>query len=408
MTEILDNKKMLEVFLNELKKQYWDKIYAEVKKNNLPFSRIINLLLNFKELVITFSKTHVVVEYYEKENNDNPKLSFESKIQVRYFDYSQEENINLFEKIIGIEYSSTSGLKLPLSGVIEDLVCPTSNGFVELENLGWTFYTQSAILALNGGFEVPKHNFCRIINGTFFDADESGLKTRRAKLIDFIPILYDDTDDKFDTFNIDLSIYNTIYKQDVAYKFPEPEFYEQEKISIINRFVELYGNKNTCEPEITTFLSKQENEYILKSRFSAKNIYSQKLCEWQSENKPAIQPDFFVLNANGYADIVEFKLPDIKNNSIVGKINRETFSAEIQSYISQTRVYQAYFDDPNNRRWVEEKYGFKVHKPKRFLVVGRRFDFSSDEWQEIKSDYNNLEILTYDDLIDGVIAPLFC
>ncbi len=410
MTELLNETDIIQILLNELKKQYWDKIYNEIKQKGIEITRTTNLLLNFKELVIIFGKTHVAIEYYEKENNNDDKnLSFENNIQVQFYDYSKEDNINLFEKVIGIQYKPTSNVKIPLTGIVEDLICPTPSGFQELQKLGWTFYTQNAILTFNGGFEIPLNSFCRIINGSFFDANNSGLITRRAKIIDFIPILYDDTNANYDTFNINLGFYNQIYQHDILYKYPEPEFYEQEKVLLINKFIELYGNKETTEPEITSFLSKQENEYILKCRFSAQNIYPQKICEWQSEDKPAIQPDFFVSNTNGYADIVEFKLPDLKNNTIVGRVNREQFSSEINSYIAQTRKYKEYFDDPNNRKWVEDKYGFKVYKPKRFLVVGKRYDFSTDEWQKIKSDYNNdLEILTYDDLIDGVIAPLFC
>jgi hypothetical protein len=126
-------------------------------------------------------------------------------------------------------------------------------------------------------------------------------------------------------------------------------------------------------------------------------------CEWQSEEKDEIIPDFFVVRANGYADIVEFKLPKVKRNTVVGRNNREQFSAEINSYIAQTRVYRSYFEDPNNRRWFEKKYGFKVYKPKRYLVVGRRNDFECDEWIEIKSDYTDVEIVTYDDLVDTVV-----
>ena len=92
---------------------------------------------------------------------------------------------------------------------------------------------------------------------------------------------------------------------------------------------------------------------------------------------------------------------------MVGRNNRETLSAEMSSYISQTRVYSTYFDDLNNRRWFEEKYGFKVNKPRRYLVIGRRSDFDSDEWREIKADYNNLEIMSYDDLVDGVVAQFY-
>lgn len=118
-------------------------------------------------------------------------------------------------------------------------------------------------------------------------------------------------------------------------------------------------------------------------------------------------PDFFVVRANGYADIVEFKLPKVKRNTVVERNNREQFSAEINSYIAQTRVYRSYFEDPNNRRWFEKKYGFKVYKPKRYLVVGRRNDFECDEWIEIKSDYTDVEIVTYDDLVDTVVSQFY-
>lgn len=69
------------------------------------------------------------------------------------------------------------------------------------------------------------------------------------------------------------------------------------------------------------------------------------------------------MRANGYADIIEIKLPNIKSNSIVGKNNREYFISELNTYITQTRVYATFFDDPNNRRWFESRYGFKVYKP---------------------------------------------
>ena len=141
--------------------------------------------------------------------------------------------------------------------------------------------------------------------------------------------------------------------------------------------------------------------------FLAKSIHPQKVCEWQSEKRNPIKPDFLIEQANGYGNIVEFKLPILKGNSITGKHNRETFSAEIQSYISQTRVYKTYFEDPNNRRWFESHYNFKIYNPKRILVVGRRWDFEQDEWREIISEYPNLEIMTYDDLIDGIIAQFY-
>ena len=100
-------------------------------------------------------------------------------------------------------------------------------------------------------------------------------------------------------------------------------------------------------------------------------------------------------------------MPTLKGKSIVGRTNRETFSSELNSYISQTRNYKTYFEDPNNRKWVQEKYGIKVHYPKRYLIIGRRWDFPGEIWKEIVNDYTDIEILTYEDLIDGVVAQFY-
>ena len=179
------------------------------------------------------------------------------------------------------------------------------------------------------------------------------------------------------------------------------------KLPQINRFVELVGNSNTTEPQLTSFLELPENKFILSMGFLGTEIHPQLLCDWQSQNRESIKPDFFIVRPNGFADIIEFKLPNLKGNTVVGKSNRETFSAEINSYISQTRVYKEYFEDPNNRNWVEEKYNIKVRYPKRILVVGRRWDFSSDEWKEIIDDYRDIELITFDDLIDGVVSQFY-
>lgn len=169
----------------------------------------------------------------------------------------------------------------------------------------------------------------------------------------------------------------------------------------------MIGNKNTTEPELTSFLEQPNNQFILTMGFLAIGIHPQKTCEWQSEQRDAIKPDFFITKPNGFADILEFKLPDLKSNSIVGKTNRETFSAEINSYISQTRVYKEYFEDPNNRNWVLDQYQINARYPKRILVVGRRWDFSSEVWKEIIDDYRDIEIITFDDLVDGVVSQFY-
>jgi hypothetical protein len=189
--------------------------------------------------------------------------------------------------------------------------------------------------------------------------------------------------------------------------YPIPEEFRHVRLTQMNRFVEFIGNKTNTEPEITRLLASEDFRFALKMRFSANEIHAECNCEWQSEQRAAIKPDFFVVGTDGYADIVEFKLPELSASVVVGSNNRETFSATINSYISQTRVYRDYFDDPNNRAYVKTTFGFDVYKPKRYLIVARRWDFNTREWREIAADHQDLIILTYDDLIDGVVVQFY-
>ena len=407
MTEIVHStiKPLIAEFLQQLATRYWTPLYQYVKDNPHLIKTMPGFLLQHQKIIIYVGRTHIAIEYNDSELLE--ELPSEYRIEVQYFDYSVKE-CNLFEMIIGFEYDSTVDFNFPLPTFSEDLLLPTNRGYDKLRELGWNFSAQSSIM----GFNVPtptvdERSFTRIINGMFFDADESGLKTRRIKWIDFFPIIFDGTDDDKDSISFSLDGIENFVKIDAHYCYPLPNDYKYKQLPKINKFIEKWGCVETSEPEITSFLSESENEFILSMKFGAISIHSELTCEWQSENRPSIRPDFFVVQPNGFADIVEFKLPTIDKKFVVGKDNRETFGSWLNSYISQTRVYSTYFDDPNNRKWFEDKYGFKVFKPRRWIVVGRRHDFESDVWREIMSDYRGLEILTFDDLIDGTVAQFY-
>ncbi|GBE38682.1 hypothetical protein BMS3Bbin08_01290 [bacterium BMS3Bbin08] len=398
-------KPLVDLAIEELRKHYWAPMWEYIKEHPELAKTFPAFLLNPEQIIMYIGKTHIAIEYLGPERVESLKLK--GVTEIRYHDYA-ETNEYLFEKIVGFKYDSTVPFKLPIPPLSEDLILPTNRGFDKLLDLGWNFAGQDSMFGINAPAPlIPEGQFVRIINGLFFDANESGLLTRHIKWIDFMPIHYDDSDSEVDKISIDFSLYSKLIKSDAHYTYYVPEDYKYSKLPKLNRFIELWGNKNTTEPEITKFLSNDDNSFILSMRFGAKYIYSELTCEWQSESRDSIRPDFFIEQPDGYADIVEFKLPNLKNSPMVGRNNRETLSAEMSSYISQTRVYSTYFDDLNNRRWFEEKYGFKVNKPRRYLVIGRRSDFDSDEWREIKADYNNLEIMSYDDLVDGVVAQFY-
>jgi hypothetical protein len=397
----------LDPILELLMRNYWSPMHQYISSNLHLLDSAPGFLFCPEKVIFYIGKTHLGIEYTGAERIT--EIPEKISMAVQLFDYT-EFGEDFLEKIIGFKYDdSTSKFNMPLPNFSEGIIMPTNRGSDELEKLRWRFEAQDAMICFNSGTPVLiEKEFTRLVNGLFFDADEKGLKTRHIKWIDFVPVYYDDTDKEKDVFGLNLAPYQNLATQDCHYEYPVPSDYDYQhsKLQKINRLLELVGNKDTSETEITRFLASPENHFILNMRFGGTAIHSELICDWQSEKKDQIKPDFFVVQSDGFANIVEFKLPTTATD-IIGSNNRETFTAKVNSYISQVRTYRNYFEDPNNRKWFEGKYGFKVYRPRKILVIGRRWEFDSDTWREIISDHDNLEILTYDDLVDGVVAQLY-
>jgi len=391
-----------------LRDKYLLRIDDYVYQNQMDLATVTGFLIEPETIIVYIGRTHLAIEFMgpERINELHPSAA----IDFRFMDLTSPD-MNFMEEIIGFAFDGTVDFDFELPYFSEDLILPTNKGHDKLQELGWNFAAQSMVMGFNiRALSVPENNHVRLINSFFFDSNDNGLITRHIKWIDFIPLNIIKDDDEVKELAIHFEIYrDELIENDANYIYPMPdkEDYKYAKLPIINRFIELAGNKKTSEPTITKFLSLKENQFILSMAFLARSVHYQLSCEWQSEEKNALEPDFFVVHPNGYADIVEFKLPDLKSSTVTGRANRETFSAEINSYISQTRVYSTYFDDPNNRMWFEANYGFQVHHPKRILVLGRRSDFSNDEWRELVADYRDIEIITYDDLVSGITAQFY-
>jgi hypothetical protein len=389
-----------------LMKEYWGKIWKILSDNPALKKTFPAFIANPEKFIIYFGKDHIAIEYvgpvYKSELEDSRTVS------GLYFDYTKSDY--LMDDIIGFQFDGTSKKRQPLSGIIENLFVPSSKAFDVLQENHWNFAAQSMAMGINmAGLELQKNQFVRIINGFFYGTDKNGLIVRHIKWLDAFPVEINDlNNDKVEEFKI--RFWPNMEERaaiDSRYCYPQPIDREQEKLTILNRFIELFSSAATPEPDITRFLAEEKNQFILKLAFFAKEIHSEKECAWVNEERKPIKPDFFVTAPNGYSDIVEFKLPTLKSSSIVGSENREAFSAEINSYIAQTRTYMDYFADFQNRKLVKEVHGFNVLHPKRYLVIGRRWMFSTDQWRVIEKDYKDFEIKTYDDIVDGVLSQLY-
>jgi hypothetical protein len=391
--------------MQDLMQQYWRPMWELVEENPEIMGSMTALLLIPERVILYLGRTHLGIEYVGPIQKD--QLTPEGQLEVQYFDYTGKEN--LLDAILGFEFDATHEARLPLSGHNEKLYIPTNAAFDILYKNGWTFSAQSMIMGFNpAGFVLEPDQFTRLTHSFFYGTDEHGLLVRHFQWIDFLPVTIRDLDEN--TKAVQITLWSDIEeraKQDALYQYPLVKEFQGEKLMQLNRFVELFSTSGVSETNITRFLTKPENQFILKMAFFGREIYAEKTCSWAEEEKKPLRPDFFITQPNGYSDIVEFKLPSLKGKPIVGQENRETFSAEVHQYIAQTRVYRDYFDDPRNRSYIEKTYGIRVYYPQRWLVIGRRWMFSTDEWRAIEAEHTDFGIRTYDDMVDGVRAHLY-
>jgi len=310
-------------FLQEVMTHYWGPLHKYMEQNPHLIKVAPGFLINPEKVVVYIGRTHIALEYLGSEIAQ--KLKSSGNMEVAYHDYSTKE-CNLFEQIIGFECDSTIDWNMPLPAFSEDLLLPTNKGWDKLSDLGWNYTAQNALMGFNTPSPRPEEGqFTRIVNGLFFDADESGLKSRHIKWLDFFPIYFDGSDDTTDSISFSVESMKNLVEHDANYTYPMPDDYKYIQLPKINRFIEVWGNSDNSETDITSHLSKDENKFILTMRFGAKQAHPELTCEWQSEERKDIRPDFFIEQPNGYADIVEFKLPNIAKALLLEQVTEKAF-----------------------------------------------------------------------------------
>ena len=126
------------------------------------------------------------------------------------------------------------------------------------------------------------------------------------------------------------------------------------------------------------------------------------------------EPDFLLVDASGFVDIIEIKKAD--NIQILNKReyrNNYIPSQELSGAIMQCNKYCFWLiqNRKNNEelisKKIKEKYGIdmkiNIRNPNFTIILGRNIDFTEQQkkdFKKIKNQYNNVnEILTYDDII---------
>ena len=126
------------------------------------------------------------------------------------------------------------------------------------------------------------------------------------------------------------------------------------------------------------------------------------------------EPDFLLVDASGFIDIIEIKKAD--NIQILNKKeyrNNYIPSQELSGAIMQCNKYCFWLiqNRKNNEELISKKIKKKyeidikinIRSPKFTIILGRNIDFTEQQKKDfkiIKNQYNNVnEILTYDDII---------
>jgi hypothetical protein len=114
-----------------------------------------------------------------------------------------------------------------------------------------------------------------------------------------------------------------------------------------------------------------------------------------------LKPDVIVEPASGgWADIIDLKLPS--ERIFVGAGDRPRLSQAIAEAASQLRQYARWFDDRKVAKAVEAKHGFRCFKPRQVVIIGRDpREFSEPQREAARSAYPDLEIVSYDKLLNA-------
>lgn len=169
----------------------------------------------------------------------------------------------------------------------------------------------------------------------------------------------------------------------------------------VEELEELANSPNSKEKDFQNFFERYP-DFILNDEY--KNAHHHIVLT--RDDGESFIPDFVLepLNQESLCDLLELKLPTAP--IFVLKKKRMRFSAAVLEACAQLREYSIFFDEEKNRRRVQEEYGLLAFKPKMFVIIGRRGDVDPIDVRKMESDFPNLNLRTYDDVITRTRAKV--
>lgn len=162
----------------------------------------------------------------------------------------------------------------------------------------------------------------------------------------------------------------------------------------IEEFEYLVNSPNCSEPAIQKFLESHP-KFLLGHQYES--LHPHVILE-RGDEGPLI-PDFLLQPfGKRFCDVLDLKLPSTQ--IVVGRRNRERFSATIAEASAQLRQYRDYFEDPHRRDSVLKQYGVTAYRPHLAVVVGRKIEIEDEIlYKQIQDGTSSVEVITYEDLL---------
>ncbi|MGA4620025.1 Shedu anti-phage system protein SduA domain-containing protein [Citrobacter meridianamericanus] len=397
---------------------FLDRIKEKVASDKEFDTNIPRLLKEPSEVTLFWFRNHLAIAFGDNSDSKDSGESGELKFSHRFF--LCDDDTYIFSAVTNHEFEKEDNID-PLMAIAQLCVISgqvSQRGFLfsgqtfqELIDLGWRIEVFNSTGILNGFKDIamPKNKYVNFQNIFLFYKNIGGdVVSHHIKWLEVFPCkLIIDSSGNITELLSSPKLFDRAIVNAGCHKFFIPETYQQLKFRNLNAFIELWGNKGTDETTITRFLKDDENKFILTMQFGVKDIYPELICPEINSQRGSIRPDFFIKKTNDICDIVEFKLPRLKKPIVVGNKNRRKFSSFFSTYLAQAKAYVRYFSNVNNRDSVYKLHGLQVENPKVTIVVGRRCDINTAEIREMMSEHADINLISYDDLVDAVVAQLY-
>ncbi len=169
----------------------------------------------------------------------------------------------------------------------------------------------------------------------------------------------------------------------------------------VDELESLINNPKTKEQDLQDFFERNP-EFILNDEYKKAHPH----IVLSKNDGESLIPDFVLepIDQNYLCDLLDLKLPSAQ--IFVLKKSRMRFSAAVHEACAQLREYNLYFDEEKNRRAVYEKYSLWAYKPRMFVIIGRRGNVSAIDVRKMETDFPNLYLRTYDDIISRMKARI--